>query len=58
MVTSPEQIVSSPEVDPTGVGFTVTSAIKVFPEQPFEEIGVTVYLYTPFTELPPLVNIC
>ncbi len=41
-VISPEQMVSSPEVEPTGEGLTVTSDMNVEPTHPSAEVGVIV----------------
>ena len=44
------------EAEPTGLGLTVTSTVKVEPMQP-AALGVTVYLTTPAV-VPVLVNVC
>lgn len=46
------------EPEPTGVAFTVTSTVNVFPTQPFGAVGVTVYLTTPEALFVVLVSIC
>ena len=43
-VMSPLHNNSSPDVEPTGFGFTVMVDKKVFPVHPAVEVGVTVYL--------------
>ena len=57
-VISPLHRYSSPVVEPTGVGFTFTSAKKVVPAHPVEvTVGVTVYLTCDAVELLVFVKV-
>ena len=57
VVEFPSQMYSFADDEPTGVGLTVISEMKVVPAHPKADVGVMVYLSTPLILLPELARV-